>query len=681
MRPTLPILCLLGGLASAQLCSPPANIPITNYCGVAQTLQVTCNVPADMMANPPNQIAAQRSANIFSWEEFFALNWPAKPGQRGVPDESRPFNDRAGARVWETWKESYEVFLPHGTKPAAWDTREGDGEKMLMRSQKIEDLGIDSTLQAASNVADPPAKLTDQKGRLVRYEIRMNRVMFEYVVDHKLYNGLKQAEAGTIDLPNGSMLIKAAWREVEPDEEKGFYVVKAKVCDSDSHGQPVHCRSRRMALVGFHMTQRTSSAPQWIWTTFEHVDNVPGELGHEPYSFHNPKCTGPNCTPNQPTKAGTPAQLFRVLTIPRKDPVCSTPNVPADNLEVLNREVDDALRKNGSIFHNYELIDTQRTLSSPPNGPVTAFTATPVMLGNTTMESYVQATSSCMGCHATARTSDVNKFFSAHFEFQLNNAQPQPPLTAILTLPTEPKKHWETDHWKEIQHGRRLVEETYEKLPANVPTAKLHCTSCHLNGGANSTAAWWVDMAYKYKNEPELEARINQCFVRSMNGNALCTSNPDAQPPNQGDCKDNKDIHAIMKYMDFLTKVYEDAKYKAPMQHGFPPMGNETVQTGSYCRGESTFNQKCAVCHQLDGLGRYQHDKYFRPALWGSHSFNASAGMFATPQDLAQFLRWNMPLGAGGLLSDQEAWDLETFIHGHARPNYDPPGPPPVCGK
>src|SRR5580658_6557083 len=104
----LPI-CLFGGLASAQLCTPPSTIPITNYCGETQPLQLTCQVPADMVATPANAIGAQRGANIFSWEEFFALNWPAKPGQRGVPDESRPFSDPAGPRVWETWKESFEV--------------------------------------------------------------------------------------------------------------------------------------------------------------------------------------------------------------------------------------------------------------------------------------------------------------------------------------------------------------------------------------------------------------------------------------------------------------------------------------------------------------------------------------------------------------------------------------------
>jgi thiosulfate dehydrogenase len=47
--------------------------------------------------------------------------------------------------------------------------------------------------------------------------------------------------------------------------------------------------------------------------------------------------------------------------------------------------------------------------------------------------------------------------------------------------------------------------------------------------------------------------------------------------------------------------------------------------------------------------------------------------MFSDPADLAAFARWNMPLGAGGLLTDQEAWDLEAFIHSKRRPQSSKP--------
>ena len=101
------------------------------------------------------------------------------------------------------------------------------------------------------------------------------------------------------------------------------------------------------------------------------------------------------------------------------------------------------------------------------------------------------------------------------------------------------------------------------------------------------------------------------------------------------------------------------------VKHGYPPI---STLTGDSNAGRQVFIQKCAVCHGLDGQGRYESNTYFRPALWGPHSFNQAAGMFTTPSFLAAFVRWNMPLMAGGELTDQEAWDVEAFIHSKARP-------------
>jgi cytochrome c len=458
------------------------------------------------------------------------------------------------------------------------------------------------------------------------------------------------------------MLIKAAWREVEtPEEERRFYVSDACVCDGGVNGPPTNCQKRRMALVGLHIIQRTPTAPQWIWTTFEQLDNVADPGATAPYSFFKPACVG--CVPNQQTPAGTPAQLTRRIPIPSAEPDCSRPDQSIDNVQLMNRNVAEALRRAGSVFRSYQLVGAQRPLPPTAERPTTAFTATPAMLANTTMESYVQTTSSCIGCHATARTTNPNEFASSHFTFQLNNAQPKPANTTVLQLPVGPLQ-------PDVLRGKELAEHTYELLPASVPYAKLHCTSCHLDGGRNSTAAWWVDLQYAYPTRESLEARINRCFQQSMNGKPLCT------PGANGTCGQNRDMRSIISYMDFLTSIYVKVP---PTPHGFPAV---KTLTGDYCSGKATFAQKCAVCHQEDGQGRYNNGIYYRPALWGPQSFNHNAGMFSDPMLLVQFVSWNMPYGAGGLVTDQEAWDLEVFIDSHERPGLTPLGPPiPTCGE
>jgi cytochrome c len=616
---------------------------------------------------PLNFNTLQRDADIFSWQEFFALNWPAQPGQRGEPAVNQPIS-APGPRVWETWKEEYEVYLPNGAKPKPWNDPEpvpaacgGVGNKVFFRTQKIDDV-VDSTLQAAAADGALPATLTDQKSKLVRYEIRLNKVLFDYVVAHRLYDARVQALAKSIDFPDGAILIKAAWREVTPAEERQFHTVTACLCDKDAQGKMVNCHKQRMGLVGFHVTQKTPSAPQWVWSTFEQINNVPGMAAIGQSSFNNPAC--PTCPVNRQTQRGTPNQIVRSIPIPGTEPNCADGTQAIDNVRRLNVDVRTALAGAGSIFRFYELVNTQWPVPqarSQPR-PSTVFQVRPLALANTTMESFVQPTSTCMGCHSTARTVNANNFVSSDFSFTLNNAQPAQTSCKVIPPPTQPKTTWDKQHWVEIERGYTLATQTYEKLPQFVPTAKLHCASCHLSAGGNSDAAWWVDLKSEYPTKPDLQSRINHCFTNSLNGVALCTP---ASKTSKGNCDTNLDMEGFLTYMQWLDEQAKSMHLCNTVAHGYPPI---STSTGDPVAGHQVFIQKCAVCHQLDGQGRYESNTYFRPALWGPHSFNQAAGMFSDPAFLAAFARWNMPLMAGGELTDQEAWNVEAFIHTKPRP-------------
>jgi cytochrome c len=53
----------------------------------------------------------------------------------------------------------------------------------------------------------------------------------------------------------------------------------------------------------------------------------------------------------------------------------------------------------------------------------------------------------------------------------------------------------------------------------------------------------------------------------------------------------------------------------------------------------------------------------------------------AKTEMLAKFIKANMPLGSGGLLTDQEAWDVATFIDGQCRPGKGMDAQGNVCSK
>jgi cytochrome c len=394
---------------------------------------------------------------------------------------------------------------------------------------------------------------------------------------------------------------------------------------------------------------KTASAPQWIWSTFEQIDNVSG--AHP--SFHNPRQRDGEV--NRQTHSGTPNQVTRVIPIPALDPDCGKMDQAVDNVQQLNRDVQKAL--GDSVFRHYELIGTQWPVSTQRNevAPSTVFQVLPELLGNTTMETFIQETSSCMGCHAMARTSKTSQFVSADFTFTLGEAFPRLPNLQQIPAPSQREAGVPKERWARVVRGYELAARTYELLPDFVPHAKLHCQSCHLNAGGNPTAAWWVGMMakFRYPETDQLPARINQCFEQSMNGKPLCDAR-DRTDPN---------MNALIVYMQWLDEQATVRKIPMPAQP-FPAL---STMSGNAERGKKIFLQKCAFCHGNDGQGRYLSDTYYRPALWGKHSFNARAGM-AKPATFAAFIHGNMPFGSGGELTAQEAWDIASFVDAQERP-------------
>lgn len=209
-----------------------------------------------------------------------------------------------------------------------------------------------------------------------------------------------------------------------------------------------------------------------------------------------------------------------------------------------------------------------------------------------------------------------------------------------------------------VLRGETLVTRTYEELPDHVGNG-LHCTSCHLNGGTVANAGPWVGIAGVF---PEfrarsasvntLEMRINDCFERSLNGTALETTSPE--------------MTAIVAYMTWLSR---DVPVGRPIAgRGFRRIENPPTPDREH--GRALYAERCAVCHGEDGSGRTLPDGgYSFPPLWGPRSYNLGAGM-ARLHTAAAYVRWNMPLGQGGTLTDQEAYDVADFFIHQDRPEF-----------
>ncbi len=398
-----------------------ASAPVVPLAALAS---LSWQVPTDLPASP-----TQSDAVTFAWQSFVALNWPAKAGARGVPDQSKRIG-QTGPVVWQTWKVPEEIFYPDGRVPPSWNTngttvpaqcRGSNRPLLLARTTKIPGNSANQTVESASREA-VGGTLTDQHGQLAYFEVRMNQAIFDNIVAKQYYNIQGQNKATSIQFPNNVMEVKAAWRILTAADSavaKRYMRQTAWIYSPASGSTPARCVSSEVGLVGMHITQKTASRPQWVWATFEHVDNVPPFRSNNavlpiPYSFNNPKCPVTQCVPNKSTEkngkpSGVPTQVTRVVNI-------GTAAQAANPIW----QKDLAAAVAGSAYQYYQLIDVQwpQTPSTLPTG-----NPTPGLLANTTMETYNGSTSSCVNCHFRARTQS-NKI-SSDYSYMLAEAHAQ----------------------------------------------------------------------------------------------------------------------------------------------------------------------------------------------------------------------------------------------------------------
>jgi thiosulfate dehydrogenase len=209
-----------------------------------------------------------------------------------------------------------------------------------------------------------------------------------------------------------------------------------------------------------------------------------------------------------------------------------------------------------------------------------------------------------------------------------------------------------------IERGERLLGHTETELPQHVGNG-LRCTSCHLRGGTVAGAGPWVGITavfpqYRTRGArvDTLESRVNDCFERSLNGTAL-------DPV-------GAEMAAIVAHMTWLSR-------EVPIGREVEGRGFRRIDPApapDRDHGRALYAERCAVCHGEDGGGRTAPDGGYQfPALWGEGSFNIGAGM-ARLDTAAAYVRWNMPLGQGGTLTDQDAYDVAAFFIEEPRPDF-----------
>jgi hypothetical protein len=411
------------GSSAAQVdpTAPPAPPPPT----VSWEIPRDVEFPSGFSEAETNPIAF---FDDLSWRTFLALNWPAIDAKRGAADSSKNPGGTSPV-VWETWKAGYELFRPDGAPPSEWDSFEavspsravpnpdaGKAKQLLSFSKfgpVLEDMN------ERMELGIPVGPLVAQNRTYVRYEMRVNQPQYEFIRGNPkdprtalyLRQNLPGDGASPLRFPPDSIEVKAAWRQFRLPEEEGllprYYHREALLVDRQTGA----CEKKVMGLVGLHIVHKTPSRPQWVWSTFEHVDNVavgPGAAPNARPTFNDP------CGPQQGDGVNVLPAPLSAANPPRANP---------NPVQVVSfNPINESTRKSNDLYHNHRLVkDTvwknyQLVATQWPTRPKAGGTGVPfprTRVANVTMETEYWR-NSCMNCHAETQRTDFVWVLAVH---------------------------------------------------------------------------------------------------------------------------------------------------------------------------------------------------------------------------------------------------------------------------
>ena len=252
---------------------------------------------------------------------------------------------------------------------------------------------------------------------------------------------------------------------------------------------------------------------------------------------------------------------------------------------------------------------------------------------------------------------------------------------SALFAGTAPKTYPAGKVGKMVKLGEEIMAKTNtHPLTKDMVGNKLQCKSCHLNGNDGKagtadgigtfigTATAFPAYSKREKTVQTLQNRINNCFMRSMNGKRPII-----------------DTKASIAMATYITWLSEGMPMKMDTKRPCSPNNSTRWAKNSkkfakiqrkathknYLNGKKLFTTKCASCHGQNGQGLGTF-----PPLWGKDgqgywlSYNTGAGMSKLNKGAA-WVQSNMPLGQGGTLSDQEAADIMLYVDAQPRANFD----------
>jgi hypothetical protein len=380
------------------------------------------SVPTDV--NNGN-MASKQDLATFAWQEFIALNWPAKVNPNPSAGLSNFFRGQAsadalastgsgGTLVWQTFPHRVELFpskpnsgvngLPDINSIPSYGYSTPYQTVTITPNNASTDLTLFNNLDEASEIslanmyykpfAINAQKIMKKHGTLashqqmkevndagvkaaIVYEAKANNVIYDHVNKYgfqefstrstaaaqtvKKINNQAYTKGATYELPFGSIEIKASWRRYDSTVDNLDNFIWQKGIYYSGKSPNFTAYNDIMLLVGLHIIHKTASFPSFTFATFEHVNNEKDGFIYT------------NTNPQTATATGVTRQLPDPGTIEAKRQYPIPGSSASFDLVSFNTNVQNQLQSQygkGIFLANYQLIGIQAQVVDNPTTEV-----------------------------------------------------------------------------------------------------------------------------------------------------------------------------------------------------------------------------------------------------------------------------------------------------------------------
>lgn len=135
------------------------------------------------------------------------------------------------------------------------------------------------------------ATIYAQDGNVVYYDVRFNKTLCDLTA-----SAVEMQAQNISNFPSGTIEMKFGWKVLSDAEvASNAFITQSQTIDG---------KAVTLGLAGMHLVTATADHPEFVWATYEHVDNVPDCSPPNAQSETDWTFASATCTAGLPTTAG-----------------------------------------------------------------------------------------------------------------------------------------------------------------------------------------------------------------------------------------------------------------------------------------------------------------------------------------------------------------------------------------